>query len=61
MKKKAEYEIFEALNPFFKVVLRGLSGLVDGNIISIRSPKTQSLSPAISSRAGRSRFRGEPI
>jgi uncharacterized protein len=30
MKKKAEYEVFEALNPFFKVVLRGLSGLVDG-------------------------------
>jgi ketosteroid isomerase-like protein len=30
MKNKAEYEVFEALNPFFKVVLRGLSGLVDG-------------------------------
>jgi uncharacterized protein len=28
--KKAEYAVFEALNPFFKVVLRGLSGLVDG-------------------------------
>jgi len=30
MKKKADYQVFEALNPYFKVVLRGLSGLVDG-------------------------------
>ena len=28
--KKAEYAVFEALNPFFEIVLRGLSGLVDG-------------------------------
>ena len=28
--KEAGYEIFEALNPFFEIVLRGLSGLVDG-------------------------------
>ena len=28
--KEAEYAVFEALNPFFEVVLRGLSGLVDG-------------------------------
>jgi len=27
---KAEYKVFEALDPFFEVVLRGLSGLVDG-------------------------------
>jgi hypothetical protein len=27
---KAEYEVFEALNPFFGVVLKGLQGLVDG-------------------------------
>jgi ketosteroid isomerase-like protein len=27
---KAEYEVFEALNPFFGVVLEGLRGLVDG-------------------------------
>jgi ketosteroid isomerase-like protein len=27
---KAEYAAFEALDPFFKVVLEGLSGLVDG-------------------------------
>ena len=30
MKKKAQYEVFEALNPYFKVVLTGLKGLVDG-------------------------------
>ena len=30
MKKSADYKIFEAMDPFFKVVLRGLSGLVDG-------------------------------
>jgi len=30
MRDKAGYEAFEALNPFFNVVLRGLSGLVDG-------------------------------
>src|SRR5580658_3107784 len=29
MTKKVDYKVFEALNPFFKVVLRGLSGLVD--------------------------------
>jgi len=28
--KEVEYAVFEALNPFFEVVLRGLSGLVDG-------------------------------
>jgi len=27
---KAEYEVFEALNPFFGVVMEGLRGLVDG-------------------------------
>jgi uncharacterized protein len=27
---KGEYEIFEALNPFFEVVMEGLRGLVDG-------------------------------
>jgi ketosteroid isomerase-like protein len=27
---KDEYAVFEALNPFFKVVLEGLRGLVDG-------------------------------
>jgi uncharacterized protein len=30
MKKGAEYDAFEALDPFFNVVMRGLSGLVDG-------------------------------
>jgi uncharacterized protein len=27
---KAQYEVFEALNPFFEVVLTGLRGPVDG-------------------------------
>ncbi len=27
---KAQYEVFEALNPFFGVILKGLRGLVDG-------------------------------
>jgi uncharacterized protein len=31
MKKKAEYKVFEALDPFFEVVLQGLGGLVDGD------------------------------
>jgi hypothetical protein len=28
---KGEYEIFEALNPFFEVVMEGLRGLLDGD------------------------------
>ncbi len=28
---KGEYEIFETLNPFFEVVMKGLRGLVDGD------------------------------
>ena len=28
--KNDKYEVFEALNPFFKIVLKGLRGLVDG-------------------------------
>jgi ketosteroid isomerase-like protein len=28
--RKAEYAVFEAMDPFFDVVLRGLNGLVDG-------------------------------
>ena len=28
--RKAQYEVFEALNPFFKVGMEGLRGLVDG-------------------------------
>jgi ketosteroid isomerase-like protein len=28
---KAEYEVFEALNPFFSVVMEGLRGRVDGD------------------------------
>jgi hypothetical protein len=29
--RKAQYEVFEALNPFFDVVMEGLRGLVDGD------------------------------
>src|SRR2546423_15591327 len=28
--QKAEYAVFEALNPFFAIIQKGLSGLVDG-------------------------------
>jgi len=28
---KSQYEVFEALNPFFEVVMEGLRGLVDGD------------------------------
>jgi uncharacterized protein len=28
--RKSQYEVFDALNPFFAVVLKGLGGLVDG-------------------------------
>jgi ketosteroid isomerase-like protein len=28
---KVQYEVFEALNPFFEVIMRGLRGLVDGD------------------------------
>jgi hypothetical protein len=31
MMPKVEYEVFEALNPFFEVVMEGLRGLVDGD------------------------------
>jgi ketosteroid isomerase-like protein len=30
VKEQGDYKVFEALNPFFSVVLRGLNGLVDG-------------------------------
>jgi ketosteroid isomerase-like protein len=30
MMPKSQYKAFDALNPFFEVVLKGLSGLVDG-------------------------------
>ena len=28
---KADYAVFEALNPFFEIIQKGLSGLVDGD------------------------------
>ena len=33
---KGEYEVLEALNPFFEVVREGLRGLVDGDHYSTR-------------------------
>jgi hypothetical protein len=31
---KGKYEIFEAVNPFLEVVLKGLRGFVDGDYYS---------------------------
>ncbi len=28
---KSQYEVFEALNPFFEIIMQGLRGLVDGD------------------------------
>ena len=28
---KTQYEIFEALNPFFEIIMEGLRGFVDGD------------------------------
>src|SRR6202162_4735592 len=28
---RAQYDVFEALNPFFEIVMEGLNGLVDGD------------------------------
>ena len=30
MAEKIDYNVFEALDPFFKITMQGLSGLVDG-------------------------------
>ena len=48
---KDEYAVFEALNPFFKVVLKGLRGLVDGKYY-FDTFAEESLSPAITSPVG---------
>ena len=56
---KGEHEIFEALNPFFEVVMEGLRGLVDGDYYF--DTKTHFLSSAIVFRVGRRRFEDEPI
>jgi hypothetical protein len=49
---KAQYEVFEALNPFFEVVMEGLRGLVDGDHYFDTIAKTHSSSSAISSPVG---------
>ncbi len=58
---KAKYEVFEALNPFFGVVLKGLRGLVDGKHYSTRLPKTPSSNLGITFPAGLRRYEGAPI
>ena len=50
---KSEYEIFEALNPFFEVVMEGLRGLVDGDYYFDTLPKTHSWSFDTVFRVGR--------
>ena len=49
---KGEYEMFEALNPFFEVVMGGLHGLVDGDHYSTRLPKTHPSSSDITFPVG---------
>src|SRR5216684_1536986 len=39
---KGEYDIFEALNPFFEVVMEGYADSLMATIISTRLPKTHS-------------------
>ena len=46
------YEPFEAPAHFFEVVMGGLRGIGDGKPILIPSPKTQPLSPGITSPVG---------
>jgi hypothetical protein len=58
---KAQYELFEALNPFFGVVLKGLQGLLTANTISTRLPKTHSSNRAITFPAGLRRYEDAPI
>ena len=50
---KGEYEIFEALNPFFEVVMEGLRGLLMATIISTRLPRAHSSSSDITFPVGR--------
>ncbi len=53
---KGEYEICEALNPFFGVVVKAYADSLMATIISTRLPKTHSSSSDIVSRVGRRRF-----
>jgi len=50
--KEAKYEDFEALNPFFEVVMEGLRGLVDGDHYFDVIARTHSSSFAITSPVG---------
>ena len=67
MKKKIQDEVFEALDPFFNVVLKGLSGLVDGEHFFVAFAEDAIFEsrynfpgwPAHDSRAGQAR--GKPL
>jgi hypothetical protein len=57
---KDEYAVFEALNPFFKVVQKGLWGLVDGKHYFDTFADDAVSNPATLSQVGPRRFEGEP-
>ena len=52
------YEPFEALDPFFEVVMEAYEESLTANTILIPLPKTRPLSPGISSPVGLCPFRG---
>jgi len=52
MMPKAEYEVFEALNPFFEVVMGAYTDSLMVTIISTRLPKTHSSSSDITFPVG---------
>ena len=60
-KTKAKYEVFEALNPFFGVVLKGLRGLVDGKHYFDTFAEDDSSNLAITFPAGLRRYEDAPI
>jgi hypothetical protein len=49
---KTGYKAFEALDPFFEVVMEGLRGLVDGEHYFDTFAEDATLSPAITSPVG---------
>jgi hypothetical protein len=56
-----KYAAFDALSPYFELVQKGLSGLVDGSTISTRSPMTPFLSFSMTFPVGLGRFGDGPI
>ena len=49
---EAKYAAYEALGPFFEIVMKGLSGVVDGDHTSILSPRMRRSSSSTSSLGG---------